>query len=43
VPDHLNAVSAEHVDRAAEQAVDDQEAAVVLGRLVRRRRVPLAR
>ena len=43
VADQLHAVAAEHVDVAAEQAVDDQEAAVVLGRLVRRRGVPLAR
>jgi hypothetical protein len=42
VADQLHAVPAEHVDRAAEQAVDDQEAAMVLGRLVRRRGVPFA-
>ena len=40
--DELHAAPAEDVDRAAEQTVDDQEAAMVLGRLVRGRRVPLA-
>jgi hypothetical protein len=42
VSDELHAAAAEDVDRAAEQTVDDQEAAMVLGRLVRGGGVPLA-
>jgi len=42
VADELHTAPAEDVDRAAEEAVDDQEAAMVLGRLVRGRGVPLA-
>jgi hypothetical protein len=41
--DELDAVAPEHVDRAAEQAVDDQEAAVVDRGVQCRDRVPLAR
>jgi hypothetical protein len=40
--DKLHAAAAKDVDRAAEQTVDDQEAAMVLGRLVRGRGVPVA-
>jgi anti-sigma B factor antagonist len=41
VPDELDAATAQHVDCAAEQTVDDQEAAMVGGRLERSRCVPL--
>ena len=41
VPDELHAAPAEHLDRAAEQAVDDQEPAGEPGRLVCGGRVPL--
>jgi hypothetical protein len=41
-PDQLHAAAPEHVDLAAEQALDDQEAAVVDVRLKRARDVPLA-
>ena len=43
VADELDAVAAQHVDGPGEQSVDDHEAVVVLGRLVRRGRVPDAR
>ena len=41
MPDELDTAPAEHLDGAAEQAVDDQEAAMVLRRLLRGRRIPL--
>ena len=40
-PEQLDARASEHIDLSGEQAVDDQEAAVVLVRLGRAQRVPL--